>query len=372
MSAGTASRVLRAAGSRGLKLPRRVNVYEVGPRDGLQNERHILDTQTKVAFVNKLSATGVSSVEAASFVSPKWMPSLADGAEVLQQITPAPGVHYPVLVPNMKGLERASKAGALTVALMATPSETFSKRNMSSSVAESTAAAMAVAEAAHLAGIRTRAYISCALGCPFEGFIHPDAVAELTAKLLRAGCYEVALSDTHGQGTPGSMEALLDAVTSHGVPAETLAVHCHDTYGQALANVLVALHYGVATVDASVAGLGGCPLAGGTGNLATEDLVWMLDGLGVESGVDFDQAVAAGHFITRSLMRPNASRAAVARLRDKSKPNLEALSLSLDERAKRDPTFHPTSDPSKPQSAIRRQPAAWVFEEPIIRKTPHA
>jgi len=298
-------------------LPRRVSVYEVGARDGLQNEPTILTPAARSAFVSMLSHTGVSSVEAASFVSPKLVPTMAGGAEVMTSICDeAPGVDFPVLVPNLRGFEDAIKAGARTMAVMTAASETFSEKNVNSTVKQQIDRASAIITEASWRGLGSRAYISCALGCPFEGPIEPAAVASIAHALHESGCDEIVLSDTIGTGTPGSMAALLAEVLPQ-VPVEHLAVHCHDTYGQALANILCALQHGVATIDSSVAGLGGCPFAGpgASGNVATEDVVYMLHGLGIETGVDFQRVCQAGAFIVNALGRPNASKAALATMR---------------------------------------------------------
>lgn len=299
-------------------LPARVNVYEVGARDGLQNEKTLVDTATKVRFINMLSATGVSAVEPTAFVHPKWVPQMADHNEIMDSADMrwADGVDYPILVPNMRGFHNAVAKGARTVAVIAIPSETFATKNVNCSAAESVARAEEIACAAAEQGVACRAYVSCALGCPFEGPMSAEAVAEAAARLHRVGCYEISLGDTIGVGTPGDMAALLAAVRRHSVPTAALAVHCHDTYGQALANIHCALQHGVTTVDTSVGGLGGCPFAGpgAAGNVATEDVVYMLNGLGVQSGVDFAQVVRAGDFIARTLGRRNSSRAGVASL----------------------------------------------------------
>lgn len=310
------SRFLRSTARQLSSLPKRVRVYEVGARDGLQNEATLVDTATKVRFINMLSATGVSAVEPTAFVHPKWVPQMADHNEVMDSFDRADGVDYPILVPNMKGFHNAVAKGARTVAVIAIPSETFATKNVNCSAAESVTRAEEIARVAIEQGVACRAYVSCALGCPFEGPIPAEAVAEAAARLHRAGCYEISLGDTIGVGTPADMAALLAAVKAQGVPTDALAVHCHDTYGQALANIHCALQHGVATVDTSVGGLGGCPFAGpgASGNVATEDVVYMLNGLGIESGVDFAQVVRAGDFIVRTLGRRNSSRAGVASL----------------------------------------------------------
>jgi len=297
-------------------LPPRARIYELGPRDGLQNEAKLVDTDTKIAFIDMLSRTGVSAIEPTSFVSPKWVPQMADHKEVLGGIEMVSNVDYPILVPNLQGFNRSVAAGATSVAIMSTPSTSFARKNLNSTPEETVSRAEAIARAASDAGVRCRAYVSTALGCPFDGHTPPEKVAEHAARLYRAGCYEVCLADTIGTGTPGSMKRLIDEVLPL-VPPERLAVHCHDTYGQALANILVALQHGIAVIDSSVAGLGGCPYAGpaASGNVATEDVVYMLQGLGIETGVDFDRVVTAGQFIVDFLGRPNSSRAGVASIK---------------------------------------------------------
>lgn len=310
------ARRARSFSSASSLLPQRVRVYEVGARDGLQNEPTRLDPATRVAFVELLSRTGAASVEAAAFVSPKAVPQMDGAAAVMSGVSRHAGVDYPVLVPNMKGFEAAVASGATSVALMTAASETFSKRNVKASVAGSMDRALEVAAAAKARGMGVRGYISCCLGCPFEGEVEAELVADLSKALYEGGCDEIAISDTIGTGTPGSMSRVLHATLRH-VPVEALAVHCHDTYGQALANIYCALQHGVATVDASAAGLGGCPFAGpgAAGNVATEDVVYMLDGLGIETGVDFDAVVDAGAWVVAQLGRTNASKAGVATLR---------------------------------------------------------
>ena len=294
-------------------LPSRCRIYELSPRDGLQNETTLVETATKVEFINRLSRIGAAAVETTSFVSAKAVPQMADCTAVMDQIERIDGIDYPVLVLNLKGFERALNAGANSVAIMTVPSETFARRNNNCSPSETVDRAEKIARAAIERGVRVRGYVSCSLGCPFEGPIAPQAVAEMAERLHLAGCQEICLADTIGTGTAGSMRLLLENVINK-IPAERLAVHCHDTYGQALANIYVALEHGVATIDSSVAGLGGCPFAGpgASGNVATEDVVYMLDGLGIDSGVSFEKAVEAGQFIVDVLGRPNASRASVA------------------------------------------------------------
>jgi hydroxymethylglutaryl-CoA lyase len=278
-------------------IPRRVTIVEVGPRDGLQNEKAAISTADKVAFVNRLSRTGLPVVEVTAFVSPKWVPQMADAADVLARIDRAPATRYTALVPNLAGLERARAAGVTEVAIFAAASETFSRRNINQSIEESLNTYRAVADQARALGMRVRAYLSTAFGCPFEGAVDPARVAELAGALIEMGAYEVAVSDTIGIAHPGQVPAVLDAVLTR-VPVAQIALHFHDTRGTALANVFVALQHGVATFDASCGGLGGCPYApGATGNLATEDLVYMLDGLGIETGVRLDALLDASRFI---------------------------------------------------------------------------
>jgi hydroxymethylglutaryl-CoA lyase len=296
-----------------MRLPRHVRMVEVGPRDGLQNEKRVVPTAVKIALVERLADAGLTVVESGSFVSPKWVPQMADTAELLAVIRRKPGVRYPVLVPNLKGLEAAEAAtGVDEIAIFAAATEAFSRRNINCSIAESLERFAPVAEAALKKGWRVRGYISCVLGCPYEGTVAPAAVADVAAKLLAMGCYEISLGDTIGVGTPVKAQAMLDAVAAF-VPLHKLAVHFHDTYGQALANLLASLEKGVAVVDSSVAGLGGCPYAkGATGNVASEDVLYLLNGLGIETGVDMDQLASTGRFISDALGRAPASRVAQA------------------------------------------------------------
>ncbi|XP_053701147.1 hydroxymethylglutaryl-CoA lyase, mitochondrial [Synchiropus splendidus] len=293
-------------------LPKRVKIVEVGPRDGLQNEKTLVPTETKIQLIDLLSESGLSVIEATSFVSPKWVPQMADQVEVMKGISRKPGVCYPVLTPNLKGFQAAVQAGAAEVAIFGAASELFSKKNINCSVDESLQRFDDVMKAAKEAGVPVRGYVSCVLGCPYEGKVSPDKVAYVARRLYSMGCYEVSLGDTIGVGTPGSMMEMLEAVSKE-VPVHALAVHCHDTYGQALANILVALQMGVSVVDSSVAGLGGCPYAqGASGNVATEDVVYMLHGLGIETGVDLPKLMDAGAFICRSLNRRTSSKVAQA------------------------------------------------------------
>jgi hydroxymethylglutaryl-CoA lyase len=295
-----------------MKLPRRVKLVEVGPRDGLQNEKEIVPTAAKVALIDSLSTAGLQAIEAGAFVSPKWVPQMADSAEVLAAIARKPGVSYPVLVPNMKGYEAARVAHVDEIAVFGAASETFTQRNINCSIAESLERFKPVAAAAARDRVRVRGYISCVLGCPYEGEIVPDAVVRVASELDAMGCAEISLGDTIGVGTPAKAQAMLGAVAA-AIPIDRLAVHFHDTYGQALANILACMECGVAIVDSSVAGLGGCPYAkGASGNVATEDVLYMLQGLGIETGVDLDRVCRAGETICGVLGRPPASKVARA------------------------------------------------------------
>ena len=294
-------------------LPKSVRIVDVGPRDGLQAEPKVVPTATKVRLIDALSAAGLPAVEAGAFVSPKWVPQMADSAEVLAGIVRRPGTDYPVLVPNMKGFERARDCAVREIAIFGAASETFSQKNINCSIAESLERFRPVAAAALAAGMKVRGYISCVLGCPYEGDVSVDAVVRVARELRAMGCYEVSLGDTIGVGTPGKARAMVDAV-AEAVPVEALGLHFHDTYGQALANILACLEAGVAVIDTSVAGLGGCPYApGAAGNVATEDVLYMLDGLGIATGVDLDAVVAAGRDICAALGRAPTSKVAQAR-----------------------------------------------------------
>lgn len=293
--------------------PTHVTLYEVGPRDGLQAEAQVVSAADKIALIDKLSATGLREIEAASFVSARWVPQMADASEVMTGIIRRDGVDYPVLTPNLKGYEDAKDAGAKTVAIFGAASETFSRRNINCSITESLERFRFVTDAAAADKIRVRGYVSCVVACPYEGPIQPQAVAGVAARLLDLGCYEISLGDTIGVGTPADIEKLLEVVLKT-IPVDRLALHCHDTYGQALANILTALDYGVATIDASVGGLGGCPYApGASGNVATEDVLYMLNGLGIETGVDLDKIIDAAWFISGVLERKPRSKLAMAK-----------------------------------------------------------
>ena len=295
-----------------MNLPESVTLVEVGPRDGLQNESKTIPLTAKLQLIGDLADAGHTVIEAGSFVNPKWVPQMADSEDVFAGIERRPGVRYTALTPNLQGFERALAAGADEVAIFAAASEAFSQKNINCSIDESLQRFAEVMAAANAANIPVRGYVSCILGCPYEGQISPSAVADVTSKLLDRGCYEVSLGDTIGTGTAGSMQRLLDVLLAEHDPTK-LAVHCHDTYGQALSNILVALQNGIATVDSSVAGLGGCPYAkGASGNVATEDVVYMLNGMGINSGLDLDKLIAAGNRISTTLGRANGSRTALA------------------------------------------------------------
>ncbi len=295
-----------------MTIPKQVRVVEVGPRDGLQNEAKPVALETKVALIDRLSDTGLPVIEAGAFVSPKWVPQMADSAEVLARIKQKPGVSYPVLVPNIKGLEAALAAGAQEIAVFGAASESFSQRNINCSIAESLERFAHVTDAAQSAGLKVRGYVSCVLGCPYEGEVAPAAVARVAEALIGMGCYEVSLGDTIGVGTPGKARRMVEAVAGE-VDLQHLAAHFHDTYGQALANLLAVLELGVCVVDCSVSGLGGCPYApGAAGNVATEDVVYMLHGLGIETGIDLGKLVETGAFISAALGRAPGSKAARA------------------------------------------------------------
>lgn len=295
-----------------MPFPKQVKIVEVGPRDGLQNEAALVPTNIKIDFINQLSETGLSVIEATSFVSPKWIPQLADNQEVFKNIEKKAGVNYPVLIPNLKGLEAALAVGVKEIAVFTTSSEQFSQHNTNCSVAESMQRIAEVVKLAKQHNMRIRAYLSCVLGCPYEGEMDPEKVAILADQLFKMGCYEISLGDTIGVGTPIKTQRLLDAV-SRVVPVKYLAVHFHDTYGLALVNIYAALEKGVAVVDSSIAGLGGCPYAkGASGNVATEDVVYFLKGMGIESGVDLQKLVAVGRFISQALGRKPQSKVNLA------------------------------------------------------------
>ncbi|TNF08030.1 MAG: hydroxymethylglutaryl-CoA lyase [Gammaproteobacteria bacterium] len=295
-----------------MALPTRVRIVEVGPRDGLQNEPLSISTDVKVTLIEKLAAAGVNYIEAGSFVNPQWVPQMAGSDEVFQNISRQTGVTYAALTPNLKGYERALAAGASEVAIFAAASETFSQKNINCSIDESLARFEPVMAAARDANIRVRGYVSCVVGCPYEGAVAPEKVHHVAGQLIQMGCYEVSLGDTTGVGTPADIQRVI-AACSTSIPVEQLAVHLHDTYGQALANIYAALELGVSVVDSAIAGLGGCPYArGASGNVATEDLVYMLNGLDIEHGVDLEKLLEAGSYITTKLARDTGSKVAAA------------------------------------------------------------
>jgi hydroxymethylglutaryl-CoA lyase len=289
-----------------------VRIVEVGPRDGLQNEPGTVPTEIKLQLIERLADAGLPAVEATAFVSPKWIPQMADHTEVLERLRRKPGVSYPVLTPNLKGFEGARAAGAQEVAVFGAASEAFSKKNINCSIAESLERFAAVVAQAKKYDIGVRGYVSCVLGCPYEGEVKPERVAEVAGALFDMGCYEISLGDTIGVGTPGKTKAMLEACAKR-VPLAKLAGHYHDTYGQALANIYASLELGISTFDASVAGLGGCPYAAGaSGNVATEDVVYMLHGLGIKTGVDLERLVEVGEWISRVLKKSSSSKAGKA------------------------------------------------------------
>lgn len=295
-----------------MSLPRHVKIFEVGPRDGLQNEAVPIDVETRVTLIEKLADTGISAIESGSFVSPKWVPQMAGSEAVFAAIERRVGVTYSALTPNMRGLERAISAGVSEVAVFIAATEGFSQKNTNCSIAEGIERSARLSEAALARGLAVRGYISVAAGCPYQGEVAPASLAPLARALLNMGCYEISLGDSIGIATPGQIKNIIKAVASE-VPVDKIAIHLHDTYGQALANIYAALEMGVAVVDSSVAGLGGCPYApGATGNVASEDVVYMLNGLGIAHGIDLNRLVAAGDFITRKLGRNNGSRVASA------------------------------------------------------------
>ena len=291
-----------------MTLPSTVRIVEVGPRDGLQNEKTLIPTATKIELIERLGAAGLRTIEAGSFVSPKWVPQMADSSDVLAGIQRRPGVDYPVLVPNMKGFEAAKAANVEEIAVFAAASQSFSRRNINCSIEESLDRFAPVIAAARQSNINVRGYVSCVLGCPYEGFIAPSAVAQVALQLASLDCYEVSLGDTTGVGTPVKARAMIEAVAAH-LSIERLALHFHDTYGQALANILTCLETGVAVVDSSVAGLGGCPYAqGASGNVATEDVLFMLHGMDIGTGTDLEAVATTGSWISGILNRPNGSK----------------------------------------------------------------
>jgi hydroxymethylglutaryl-CoA lyase len=290
-------------------LPERVTIYEVGPRDGLQNESAVVDVAVKAEFVRRLVDAGLTTIETTSFVHPKWVPQLADAAELLERLDLPDGVRAPVLVPNERGLDRALAAGVREIAIFASATETFAAKNLNSTLDDQFAMFTPTIERALAAGLTVRGYVSMCYGDPWEGDIPIDQVVKVGARLVELGCHELSLGDTIGVATPGQVSALLTAFDKNGVGVDKLAVHFHDTYGQALANTLTALREGITTVDSSAGGLGGCPYAeSATGNLATEDLLWQLNGLGIQTGVDLEKLVTTSTWMAEQLGRPSASR----------------------------------------------------------------
>lgn len=295
-----------------MAFPERVRIVEVGPRDGLQNEPTAVSIEQRQELIRLLAEAGLSHIEAGSFVSPKWVPQMAGSGELFQRLPKGQGISYPMLVPNPKGLELALEAGVEEIAIFAAASESFSQKNINCGIAESLSRYDQVMQGAQDAGLRVRGYVSCVLGCPYEGEIAPQKVAEVAATLSQMGCYEISLGDTIGTGTPLKARAMIEQVAAR-VPVAQLAAHFHDTYGQALVNLYAVLEQGVSVIDSSVSGLGGCPYAkGASGNVATEDVLYLLDGMGIESGVDLQKVIEAGRYINAILGREGASRVARA------------------------------------------------------------
>ncbi len=295
-----------------MSLPKKVKLVDVGPRDGLQNEAQPVSTAVKLELIHRLQDAGLQSVQATAFVSPKWVPQMADNAQVMAGIRQKPGVSYPVLVPNRKGLDAALDAGCKEIVVFGAATEAFSKKNTNCTIAEGVARFSEVCAEALAHGLRVRGDMSVCLGCPYEGEVDPQAVVRLARELDQIGCHEITICDTIGTGTAGKTRTVIEAVAKH-VAIERIAVHVHDTYGQAIANIYAALECGISIFDSSVAGLGGCPYAkGATGNVATEDVLYLLDGLNIETGVDMQKLIAAGDYICGVLGRPTLSRAAKA------------------------------------------------------------
>ncbi len=299
-------------------LPSQVKIVEVGPRDGLQNEKKPISANDKIALIEKLSDAGVSYIESGSFVSPKWVPQMATSTDVFEKVNRKEGVTYAALTPNMRGFEGAMAVNADEVAIFAAASESFSQKNINCSIEESLERFIPIMAAAKKANIKVRGYVSCVVGCPYEGDIEPEKVALVAEKLFAMGCYEISLGDTIGVGNPASVTKMLQVVSAR-VPTDKLAVHFHDTYGQALANIYAALQMGVKVVDSAIAGLGGCPYAkGASGNVATEDVVYMLNGLGIDSGIDFNKLLQSGWFISEKLGKTPSSKVSNAYLAQKN------------------------------------------------------
>ncbi|MDO8958976.1 MAG: hydroxymethylglutaryl-CoA lyase [Rhodocyclaceae bacterium] len=295
-----------------MPLPKKARIVEVGPRDGLQNEKQPVSTATKIELIGRLADCGLTSIEATAFVSPQWVPQMADAAAVMAGIERRSGVVYPVLAPNQKGLEAALAAGASEVAVFAAATEAFSQKNINCTIKESLERYRPVLATAKEAGVKVRGYVSCVLGCPYQGEVPPAAVADVAWALFEMGCYEISLGDTIGMGTPEKARAMIEQ-TARRVPLKKLAGHYHDTFGMAIANIYASLQMGVSVFDASIGGLGGCPYAkGASGNVATEDVVWLLQGLGIDCGVDLDRLVDTAAWISGQLGRPPGSKVAQA------------------------------------------------------------
>jgi hydroxymethylglutaryl-CoA lyase len=305
---------LEQSGEALMVLPDKVRMFEVGPRDGLQNEPVSIATETKIELIDILSETGLPTIEVGSFVSAKWVPQMADTAQVLAGIKHKPGISYPVLTPNLKGFENAAAAGAREVAVFGAATDAFSNANINCSIAQSIERFAPVCEAARKRNIRVRGYVSCVVGCPYEGAVDPKKVADVAKRIFDLGCYEISLGDTIGVGTPRKVERMIETVARY-IPMDKLSVHFHDTHGQALANILAALQCGISGIDSAVSGLGGCPYAhGASGNVASEDVLYMLNGLDIETGVNLDALLAASAFISEAVHHPPASKVARAML----------------------------------------------------------
>lgn len=306
--------------SESIMQPKHVKIVEVGPRDGLQNEATPISVNDKIALIEKLANAGIGYIESASFVSPKWVPQMATSAEVFEKLSRKKRVTYAALTPNMHGFKAAMAVNVDEVAIFGAASESFSQKNINCSIEESLERFMPIMTAAKAANIKVRGYVSCVLGCPYEGDIAPEKVAKVADQLYKMGCYEISLGDTIGVGTPTNVTNMIKAVSAH-VPIEKLAVHFHDTYGQALSNIYAALQLGINIVDSAIAGLGGCPYAkGASGNVATEDVVYMLDGLGIKTGIDFEKLLEAGWFISDKLGKAPISKVSNAFLANKLSP----------------------------------------------------